>query len=142
METPLPAASAPRRRARTKSPSSRSLRTAGVALCITGSLALLAYIGEYAVAARISYQRAAMRRELYHLRQETSNLRARVAILERPSRIDALARAMGMQQRNKAVYVTLAPRPVTKVQTPVRPAIAGFLPDGLLDLLDRTSEPK
>jgi ribosomal protein L15E len=114
-----------------------------VALSVLGSLVLLGYIAEYAMAARFSYQRAAMRRELYHLRQETSNLRARVATLERPSRIDALARAMGMKQRNHAVFVTLAPRPAeTDRSAPVRPTIAGFLPDGLLDLFHQTQSGK
>lgn len=124
----MTAASAPRRRSRTPAPTSGSLRRAGLAVAVASTLLLLAYIAEYATVARTANLRSSLRRDLYHERQEKSNLQANVAILERPSRIDYLARTMQMEQRNDADFVHLAPLPAPKVEPAQRPVLASILP--------------
>jgi cell division protein FtsL len=124
------AARSKRRRARTSTVSSRSLRRATIAFAIAATLCLTAYIGEYASVARASQRRAELRSELYREQQINSNLRAEVEVLERPARIDAIARAMKMEQRNDADFVALAPLP-PKPAAQQRPILAGFLPEGL-----------
>jgi len=118
-----------RRRARTASVSSRSLQRAGVAAAGTLALLLTAYIGEYASVAKASRERAALRRELHRAMQENSNLHAQVQILERPQRIDDVARKMGMEQRSDADYIALAPLPAEPAQESNKPILAGFLPE-------------
>jgi len=116
----------PRRRARTAAVSARSLRRAGIAVATMATLCLTAYIGEYASLAKASHESARLRSELRRARQENSNLHARVEVLERPERIDHLARAMSMEQRNDADYATLAPKPAPPARAPERPVLAGF----------------
>lgn len=116
-----------RRRARTTRVSTRSVRRAGIAVAIMATLCLTAYIGEYASLAKASHESARLHAELRSARQENSNLHARVETLERPERIDHLARAMNMEQRNDADYATLAPRPAPPANPPERPVLAGFL---------------
>lgn len=115
-----------RRRARTSRVSARSLRRAGVAVATMATLCLTAYIGEYASLAKAGHESARLHAELRRARQENSNLHARVEILERPERIDHLARAMSMEQRNDADYATLAPRPAPAPKPAQRPVLAGF----------------
>jgi hypothetical protein len=95
------------------------------------TLCLTAYIGEYASLAKAGHESARLHAELRRARQENSNLHARVEVLERPERIDHLARAMNMEQRNDADYATLAPKPAPAPKAPERPMLAGFLPDFL-----------
>jgi cell division protein FtsL len=95
---------------------------------------MLGYIAEYALVARAAHVRADLRRELYHLRQENTNLRARVATLERPSRIENLARSQGMKQRSEAVFVSMAPKALPPTQAEQRPVLAGFLPESVAAL--------
>ena len=119
-----------RRRARTPSPSSGRLRFGMNFFAVLGTLFLFLYVGEYAMIARFNHQRTDLRRELYRMNQENTNLKAQVISLERPSRIVNLARSMGMIERNEADFVSLAPQP----QMPVAPrqprTLASFLPEG------------
>jgi cell division protein FtsL len=125
-------AARPRRRARTSTVSARSLRRAGIAVATAATLLLMAYIAEYASLAKASHESARLQSELRRARQENSNLHARVEVLERPERIDHLARAMSMEQRNDADYAALAPLPAPKPVVAERPMLAGFLPERLV----------
>lgn len=127
---PESTARTPRRRARTSTVSSRSLKRAGTAVAVAAALLLTTYIGEYASVAKASHKRAELRSELRRAEQENTNLHAQVQILERPQRIDDVARKIGMEQRIEADYVALAPLPPPAADpAKTKPILAGFLPE-------------
>jgi cell division protein FtsL len=123
-----------RRHPRTNSRSTRVLKRDLGIVAVVGSLLLMVYVFQYACVARAGYERAHLRSELRLLDQENSNLRAGVEVLERPQRIDHLARQRGMVQRSDADYVALAPLPANPPGKN-RPMIAGFLPEWLNKLV-------
>lgn len=94
----------------------------------------MAYVFQYAFVARAAYEHSRLRAEIHTLEQENSNLRADVEILERPQRIDHLARQRGMVQRTDADFIALAPMP-EKPENADRPMVAGFLPEWLNKLI-------
>lgn len=138
-QPPPGAAPRPRRRARTATVSNGSIKRAMAAVAAASALLLAVYIGEYASVAKTNRQKSAVRVELRRARQENSNLRAQVKILERPARIDDVARKIGMEQRVEAEYVALAPLPPPTDETKeAKPILAGFLPEGWTNLLARS----
>lgn len=129
-------ARSPRRRARTSTVSTRSLSRAGAAVAIAATLLLTAYIGEFASISIAGRKGSALRAELRRAKQENTNLHAQAQILERPQRIDQLARQLGMEQRSAADYVALAPLPPPPVEPErTKPILAGFLPERWTGLL-------
>ncbi|HEY3414697.1 MAG TPA: hypothetical protein VGM51_16790 [Armatimonadota bacterium] len=131
---PTPGRAGTRRHPRTNA---RSLVVLRRDLIIVASIActlLMVHVFQYACVAKAGYERARLRAEIHTLAQENSNLRADVEILERPQRIDHLARQRGMIQRTDADFVALAPLP-QKPANPDRPMIAGFLPEWLNKLV-------
>jgi hypothetical protein len=111
--------------------SARSLQRAGLAVAAAATLCLTAYIGEYASLAKASHEAARLHSQLREAQQQNSNLHAQVEILERPERIDHLARGMNMEQRNDADYARLAPLPPPAPKVRNRPMLAGFVPEFL-----------
>lgn len=100
-----------------------------------GSVLLMLHVFEYSAVARAGYARALLRTDIRSLEQQNSNLRADVEILERPQRIDAIARNRGMIQRNDADFIALAPLPPKPREQDHR-MIAGFMPEWLNKLLE------
>lgn len=98
------------------------------------TLLLGRYIGEYVSVYQASRARGELRAQLHRAQQENSNLRAQVQILQRPERIDDVARRMGMEQRVQAHYVALAPPPAAPAEEKNTPVLAGLLPEPLMRL--------
>lgn len=124
-----------RRYPRTNSRATHVLKRDLAIVAAIGSLLSMLYVFEYAAVARAGYERAALRTEIRGLQARNSNLRADVEILERPQRIDAIARKLGMVQRSDADFIALAPLPVKPREKDHR-MIAGFLPEWLNKLLE------
>ena len=123
-----------RRHARTNTRPVALLRRDFIIVASIACTLLMGYVFQYAFVARAGYERARLRAEIHTLEQENSNLRADVEVLERPQRIDHLARQRGMVQRTDADYVALAPMPEKPVNAD-RPMIAGFMPEWLNKLI-------
>lgn len=125
-----------RRHPRTNSRSVAVLKRDMAIIAVMVATLLMVHVFEYACVARAGYERATLRAQIRTLEQQNSNLRADVEVLERPQRIDTLARQRGMMQRSDADYIALAPLP-SKPSDARRPMMAGFLPEWLNKLVNR-----